>query len=420
MGHPELARATLAISSPLSRAIQTLLGAFPAAAAGGAAAGGAASEGRCPPIELWPLASEHLTDSCDIGSGKSELAVRFPWLDLSALPEVWWYTSEGVSREVASESREHYRECGMIEPAGAFEARIDAFVEALRARPEPVIAVFGHSDHFNALMERHGGDGDYWLDNAEVYAFELPAELPAALPAELPAALPAALPAKPCTSEEGTGCRVQTTAISTAAIAEVEGRLAEAVEVNARQRAQLAEWWRKRLVEASDVNARQSAQLEEASEVNARQRVQLEEAERARDALAESAQGAGYRLQEAELARDALAESAVLALAESDAWASEHATAAAAWAGERAALVARVEEEAAAAALATAHVAQVDGPGPGPDPDPDPDPDPYPDRDRDRDRDLSSPHLTSPHLSSPQLSSAQLSSAQLTSPHCAG
>jgi len=174
VGHPELARATLAISSPLSRAIQTLFGAFPAAAEGTAAR--ATAEGRCPPIELWPLAAEHLTDSCDIGSGKSDLALRFPSLDLSALPEVWWYTSEDVSRDAAADSRKHYRECGMIEPAGAFEARIDAFVEALRARPEPVIAVFGHSDHFNALMERHGGDGDYWLDNAEVYAFELPAK----------------------------------------------------------------------------------------------------------------------------------------------------------------------------------------------------------------------------------------------------
>lgn len=63
-GHPELAAAELVVTSPLTRAVQTLLGAFPKAPA------------ACPPIEMWPLAAEHLTDSCDIGSGASVLARR--------------------------------------------------------------------------------------------------------------------------------------------------------------------------------------------------------------------------------------------------------------------------------------------------------------------------------------------------------
>lgn len=170
-GHPELAAAELAITSPLTRAVQTLLGAFPAA---GSDAAAAARAGACPPIEAWPLAAEHLTDSCDIGSGASALARRFPSLELRALPEVWWYTDEGTSREAAEASREHYRDCGFMEPERLLLKRIDAFVEALRARPERVIAVFGHSDYFNFLMERHCGVEEYWLENAEVYRIELP------------------------------------------------------------------------------------------------------------------------------------------------------------------------------------------------------------------------------------------------------
>ena len=169
-GHPELAQAELAVTSPLTRAVQTLLGAYPSARK-------ALYPGRvqgCPPIEFWPLTAEHLTDSCDIGSGASQLADRFPSLDVSALPEVWWYTDEETSREDAAASRARYRELGFMEPESALISRVDAFVDAVRARPERLIAVFGHSDYFNFLMERHGGVSDYWLENAEVYRFVLP------------------------------------------------------------------------------------------------------------------------------------------------------------------------------------------------------------------------------------------------------
>ena len=66
---------------------------------------------------IWPLAAEHLTDSCDIGSGASEIAARFPWLDVSSLEEVWWYTDEETGREDPQESRARYRERGFMEPA---------------------------------------------------------------------------------------------------------------------------------------------------------------------------------------------------------------------------------------------------------------------------------------------------------------
>jgi broad specificity phosphatase PhoE len=141
-GHELLAKAELIISSPLTRAVQTLFGAFPPLSGAPPA-----------PVELWPLVSEHLTDSCDIGTGAAELAKRFPTLHASTLPEVWWYT--GGVQETAAGSRERYRECGFMEPELMFIGRVDAFVEKLRQRPESVIAIFGHSDFFNYLMERH-------------------------------------------------------------------------------------------------------------------------------------------------------------------------------------------------------------------------------------------------------------------------
>ena len=48
-GNAELATVELCVTSPLTRAVQTLCGAFPEAPKGG-----------CPPVEFWPLAAEHL------------------------------------------------------------------------------------------------------------------------------------------------------------------------------------------------------------------------------------------------------------------------------------------------------------------------------------------------------------------------
>ena len=104
----------------------------------------------------------------------ARLARRFPSLELGALPEVWWYTDGETPADDAQACRTHYRECGFMEPEAAVLARIDALVHALRARPERVVALFGHSDYFNFLMERHCGVRGCWLENAEVYRVELP------------------------------------------------------------------------------------------------------------------------------------------------------------------------------------------------------------------------------------------------------
>lgn len=124
-----------------------------------------------------PLATPPRPTSAGLGI-EARARSGFPSLDVSGLPEVWWYVDDETSTSDAADSRKRYRECGFMEPESALLARVDAFVDALRARPERVIAVFGHSDFFNFLMERHCGVSDYWLENAEVYRATLPAAAP--------------------------------------------------------------------------------------------------------------------------------------------------------------------------------------------------------------------------------------------------
>jgi hypothetical protein len=92
---------------------------------------------------------------------KRSLASRFPAFDRSPLPEVWWYVDDETSTTDAEDSRRRYRECGFMEPELRMRKRVDAFVDALYAQPERVIAVFGHSDFFNEVFERHLGIENY-------------------------------------------------------------------------------------------------------------------------------------------------------------------------------------------------------------------------------------------------------------------
>ena len=62
-----------------------------------------------------------------------------------------------------------------MEPQSAVEKRVDDFIAAVRARPERVVAAFGHSDFFNMVCERYLNMGpDRWLENCEVLRVTLP------------------------------------------------------------------------------------------------------------------------------------------------------------------------------------------------------------------------------------------------------
>jgi len=78
-----------------------------------------------------------------------------------------------TSRADPHHSRERYREFGFMEPECTFHARVDEFVRQLQRRAEARVALVGHSDFLNALLERHLPIEGRWLANAEVLRVEL-------------------------------------------------------------------------------------------------------------------------------------------------------------------------------------------------------------------------------------------------------
>lgn len=111
------------ITSPLTRAIQTTLGLFGAAA----------------PIRVEALHRERAENSCDVGRSPIALRRDFPMLAFDHLDDPWWHDSERDHRGVAVEAEE------------TLQARVNDFRAWLAARPERVITVVGHGTFLNRL-----------------------------------------------------------------------------------------------------------------------------------------------------------------------------------------------------------------------------------------------------------------------------
>lgn len=153
----------VALTSPLTRSVQTALRAMPPESS-------AAAER----YEVSALLAEHLEASCDIGRTPEELAHDFSCLDFGSLAEVWWYIPEEFRGNgmTMAKSRMLFAEDGRREPRSAFDARVDAAAAMLAGRTERTIAVFGHADFFNTLLRRWFSPqevrfNDYWMKNAE-------------------------------------------------------------------------------------------------------------------------------------------------------------------------------------------------------------------------------------------------------------
>ncbi len=125
------------ITSPLTRALQTSLGIF-------------ADHPSKPAIVVETGHRERLESSCDRGRAPAELLIDFPQVALHHLPATWWY-AEGDPDERGIH----------VEPLDVMLARLETFAAAIKARPEPVIAIVGHATFFHHLTGR-------WLDNCEV------------------------------------------------------------------------------------------------------------------------------------------------------------------------------------------------------------------------------------------------------------
>eukprot|EP00658_Telonema_sp_P-2_P011393 TRINITY_DN14336_c0_g1_i1.p1 TRINITY_DN14336_c0_g1~~TRINITY_DN14336_c0_g1_i1.p1 ORF type:complete len:316 (-),score=60.07 TRINITY_DN14336_c0_g1_i1:52-999(-) len=153
-------RPELVIMSPLTRAIETCLGAYPRQHHPDAT------------YEVWWEPTEQLLAASDIGSSKQTLQARFPDLDFSGIPDVWWYTRGEEAAGDPEISRSHFREFGYLETERYADWRVDLLVARLQARPETRIVLVGHADLFNRLLERYFGL-DIWLNNCQLYPVEL-------------------------------------------------------------------------------------------------------------------------------------------------------------------------------------------------------------------------------------------------------
>lgn len=125
----------LAVTSPLTRAIQTCTGLF---------------AGRGIRIVVEALHREYRGSSCDFGRSPKLLAQQFPELDFSHLEDPWW----------------HVDPAGGLEPLELFTQRVSGFRNWLAARPERTIAVVGHGTFFYHLAGRP-------FENCEVFDLRL-------------------------------------------------------------------------------------------------------------------------------------------------------------------------------------------------------------------------------------------------------
>lgn len=184
------------LCSPLTRALQTAVGAF---------------EGTPARVEVLPELREHLTKSCDVGRPVGELVAEFPCAnfermarrvaadpssssrtDVAALDpspsgpgaidsRVWWYVDPEADppQDTAEACRRDFASYGFIEPEAALRRRVAEVYEHVRTREERCVALVGHADFFVRLaarMEGPGPDGaleELWLENCGVASFEI-------------------------------------------------------------------------------------------------------------------------------------------------------------------------------------------------------------------------------------------------------
>lgn len=124
----------LVVTSPLTRAIQTTLGAF---------------AGTGLPILVESLCAERVELSQDVGRPSADLATAFPQLRFDHLADAWWYTESPTENGVPHE------------PEPVFRARVAAFRDWLRARPERSLAVVSHGTFLQAFSTHR-------FENAEI------------------------------------------------------------------------------------------------------------------------------------------------------------------------------------------------------------------------------------------------------------
>ena len=129
--------AELVVTSPFTRAIETTLGLFDDTG-----------------ILVEALHREHLQSSCDVGSSPRVLAEAFPQLAFDHLEDPWWYSVAGAEDPI------------QVEPEDQLNARVAAFRDWLRRRPETTVVVVGHGTFFFHMT-------GHFLENCEIHSVEI-------------------------------------------------------------------------------------------------------------------------------------------------------------------------------------------------------------------------------------------------------
>lgn len=140
----------LIVTSPLSRAIQTMLLAT-------------RELSPRPTVVVSKFCCERLGASCDIGSATNILERRFPDLDFSDLqpPEAWWWTATTHAPRPTSATESlnlltsSFQSRSIVgdEPSDSLFSRVNSFRAWLLSRPEKRIVVFAHGVFLYWLSE---------------------------------------------------------------------------------------------------------------------------------------------------------------------------------------------------------------------------------------------------------------------------
>ncbi len=91
------------------------------------------------PFEVSHHVREQLSNSCDVGSHRDSLKEKYPHLDFSHLPDVWWHEGEKDERGLS------------VEPHEVLVRRTDAYLETLTPDTNGSTAIVTHGNFIHAI-----------------------------------------------------------------------------------------------------------------------------------------------------------------------------------------------------------------------------------------------------------------------------
>ena len=157
--------AEVAITSPLSRAIETCLLTY-----------------GNQNVVASHLCREIGESLCDIGTLKEDLVKKYPTVDFSSVPsKVWWYVDEKLKGQL-TDPRKCYEfvlsngtcKLGETFKGSHFQERIERFHDFLQNRPESNIVVFAHSGFLRSFLEKYyGRPFEQYYPNGQISTYHL-------------------------------------------------------------------------------------------------------------------------------------------------------------------------------------------------------------------------------------------------------